>query len=120
MYSILISNSNFLLKSSVVHQIYMQHFNPLSLVAERMENTSIGIMILVIRTCTLIHTNIIGMKDFCVDTWKCSSVLTDFLKRESSSRATTPVNFFTAYHDEIVNTANENKRRKLGGETKEE
>ena len=28
---------------AVVHQIYMQHFNPLSLVAERMETSSIGI-----------------------------------------------------------------------------
>lgn len=83
---------------SVVHQIYMQHFNPLSLVAERMENTSIG------------------MKDFCVDTWKCSTALTDFIKRESTSRAMNPVHFFTSYHDDIVNTANENKRRKLEGE----
>ena len=103
----------------------MQHFNPLSLVAERMENTSIGITIyiqilipklILILILILILNNLIGMKDFCVDTWKCSSVLTDFIKQESTNRSINPVHFFTSYHDDIVNTANDNKRRKFEGD----
>lgn len=61
------------------------------------------------------------MKDFCVDTWRCATILSEFIKRESTIRTIHPLQFFTSYHDDIVNSAMEqNKKRRISNDNDEE
>ena len=54
------------------------------------------------------------MKDFCVDTWRCATMLTEFIKRESSIRTIHPLQFFASYHDDLVSSAlDDSKKRKF-------